>query len=131
MGLDHAVVQQELARWRTVAPESLGLAVKADTGSLALLSLWLVETAAPNRDRRVTIQSVAIKPDGTRVPTIEKQCDRFFSMPTADPTFSPAQRIELFSKFVEPTLQREINHKRTGNRDGSYSAELVGYVEIC
>jgi hypothetical protein len=44
--------------------------------------------------------------------------------------FSPEQRIELFSNAVEPTLQRELKHKGAANGDGSYSAELIGYVEI-
>src|SRR5262249_44320522 len=89
MGLDHPRVQEELARCRAVAPESLGLAVKADTGGPALLSLWLVETSGANRDRRVTIQPIAVKPDGTRLPTIERQCERFFSMPTSESALSP------------------------------------------
>jgi hypothetical protein len=32
--------------------------------------------------------------------------------------------------MVEPTLQRELKHKRAANGDRSYSAELIGYVEI-
>jgi hypothetical protein len=31
---------------------------------------------------------------------------------------------------VEPTLQRELKNKGAANGDGSYSAELIGYVEI-
>lgn len=46
------------------------------------------------------------------------------------PKFSPEQRLELFSRAVEPTLQRELKHKGAANGDGSYSAELIGYVEI-
>jgi hypothetical protein len=42
----------------------------------------------------------------------------------------PEQRIELFTRAVEPTLQRELKHKGAANGDGSYSAELIGYVEI-
>jgi superfamily II DNA or RNA helicase len=130
IGLDHPLVQEELARWRGVPPESIGLAVKADSGEPALLSLWLVEVSAANRDRRVTIQPIAVKKDGTRLPAIERQSDRYFSLPTSTPMFSPQERLELFSRYVEPTLQRELNHKGTGSGDGSYSAELVGYVEI-
>lgn len=40
------------------------------------------------------------------------------------------QRIELFARAVEPTLQQELKHKGAANGDGSYSAELIGYVEI-
>jgi hypothetical protein len=52
-------------------------------------------------------------------------------MPPTVPKFSPEQRIDLFSRVVEPTLQRELKHKGAANGDGSYSAELIGYVEIC
>src|SRR5206468_9853416 len=119
IGLDHPRVQEELARWRGVSPESLGFAVKADMGEPAILSLWLVEASAANRDRRVTIQPIAVKPDGTRLPAIEKQSDRFFSMVTSEPVLSPGQRVDLFSRYVEPMLQRELNHRGTGNGDGS------------
>jgi hypothetical protein len=36
----------------------------------------------------------------------------------------------LFVQAVEPTLQRELKHKRAANGDDSYSADLIGYVEI-
>jgi hypothetical protein len=42
----------------------------------------------------------------------------------------PEQRLDMFARFIEPTLQRELKHKGTANGDGSYSAELIGYVEI-
>jgi hypothetical protein len=41
------------------------------------------------------------------------------------PSFSPEQRIEIFSRAVEPTLQRELKHKGAASGDGSYSAELI------
>ncbi len=76
------------------------------------------------------MQSIAVKQDGTRVPAVERQCERYLQAPTIAPMFSPEQRIEIFSKAVEPALQRELKHKGAANGDGSYSAELIGYVEI-
>ncbi|MBK5932406.1 hypothetical protein CCR78_00095 [Rhodovulum imhoffii] len=32
---------------------------------------------------------------------------------------------------LEPTLQRELKHKGAAGGDGSYSAELICYVELC
>jgi len=46
------------------------------------------------------------------------------------PKLDSEQRLELFTHMVEPTLQRELKHKGAANGDGSYSAELIGYVEI-
>jgi hypothetical protein len=35
------------------------------------------------------------------------------------PRFTPDQRLEMFSRAVEPTLQRELKHKGAANGDGS------------
>lgn len=130
MGLDHPLVQEELGRWRIVPPEDIGIAVSAEVDDPVLLSFWMVEASGNNGERRVVVQPIAVKEDGTRVPAVERQCERFLQSPTTSANFLPAQRIDLFTRAVEPTLQRELKHKGAVNGDGSYSAELIGYVEI-
>jgi len=130
LGLDHLIVQEELGRWRSLPPEEVGIAVRGDVGETVLLSLWMVEASTSNGERRVVLQPIAVKKDGTRVPAVERQCERYLSAPAATPQFSADDRLELFNKAVEPTLQRELKHKGAANGDGSYSAELVGYVEV-
>jgi hypothetical protein len=131
MGLDHPLMQEELGRWRSVPPEEIGIAVSGDVEEPVLLSFWMVEASASKGERRVVVQPIAVKQDGTRVPVVERQCERYLQMPPSAPKFSPEQRIDLFSRVVEPTLQRELKHKGAANGDGSYSAELIGYGEIC
>jgi superfamily II DNA or RNA helicase len=130
MGLDHPLVQEELGRWRSVPPEEIGISVSGDMDSPVLLSLWMVEASAGNGERRIVVQPIAVKQDGTRVPAVERHCDRYLQAPPTSPTFLPQQRLDLFGRAVEPTLQRELKHKGTAVGDGSYSAELIGYVEI-
>lgn len=130
LGLDHPIVQEELGRWRSLPPEEVGIAVGGDVGETVLLSLWMVEASTSNGERRVVLQPIAVKKDGTRVPAVERQCERYLLAPAATPQFSADDRLELFNKAVEPTLQRELKHKGAANGDGSYSAELVGYVEV-
>jgi len=130
MGLDHPLVQDELTRWRNLSPEDVGLAVAADLGTPVLLSLWMVEVSAGNGERRILVQPIAVKQDGTRVPAVERQPERYFQALATPPRFSPELRLDLFARAVEPTLQRELKHKGAANGDGSYSAELIGYVEI-
>jgi hypothetical protein len=130
MGSDHPLVQEQLRRWRNVPPEELAIAVEGDVEEPVLLSFWLVEVSAGNGERRVVVQLIAVKQDGTRVPTVEQQGQRYLQAPPAMPKFSPEQRLELFGLVVEPTLQRELKHKGAANGDGSYSVELIGYVEI-
>jgi hypothetical protein len=130
MGLDHPLVQEELGRWRSVPPEEIGIAVKGDSAEPIILSLWMIEASGKNGERRVVVQTIAVKQDGTRVPSVERQSEHYMQSLPSKPAFSTEQRIELFSTVVEPTLQRELKHKGAANGDGSYSAELIGYVEI-
>jgi hypothetical protein len=124
------ILLEELGRWRSVPPEALGIAVSADVDEPVLLSFWRIEASSCGGDRLVIVQPIAVKQDGARVPAIERQCDRYLQAPVAATIFSPERRIDLFSQIVEPTLQRELKHKGSVNGDGSYSAELIGYVEI-
>ena len=130
LGLDHPLVQEELGRWRSVPPQDVGIAVAADVEEPVLLSLWVVEVSAGNGERRVVVQPIAVKCDGMRVPTVERQCERYLQAPATSPQFTSEQRLDLFARVVEPTLQRELKHKGAANGDGSYAAELIGYVEI-
>lgn len=130
MGLDHPLVQEELGRWRSVPPEEVGIAVSGDVSAPVLLSLWMVEASAGSGERRVVVQPIAVNQAGTRVPTVERLSEKYLQAPAATPTFQLEQRIDLFTRVVEPTLQRELKHKGAANGDGSYSAELIGYVEI-
>jgi len=131
LGLDHPLIQEALGRWRNVPPEEVGIAVTSDVDAPVLLSLWMVEASTGNGERRVVVQPIAVKQDGTRVPAVERQAERYLHAPTTSPSFAPEERIELFARAVEPTLQRELKHKGPANGQGSYSAELIGYVEIC
>lgn len=130
MGLDHPLVQEELGRWRSVPPEDVGLSVLADVDVAVLLSIWMVETSGKSGDRRLVVQPIAVREDGTRAPAIERKCESYLQAPVALPKFSAEQRLDMFARAVEPTLQRELKHKGAATGDGSYSAELIGYVEI-
>lgn len=130
LGLDHPLVHDELGRWRSVPPEDIGVAVAGNVDVPVLLSLWIVEASTGNGERRVVMQPIAVKQDGTRAPAVERQSDACFQGVECNPIFLPAQRIDLFARVVEPTLQRELKHKGAANGDGSYSADLIGLVEI-
>lgn len=130
MGLDHPLVQEQLERWRSVPPEDVGLAVQGDADESVLLSIWMVETSGKSGERRVVVQPIAITADGTRLPTVERNYERYLQAQVASPQLSAEQRSDLFARAVEPTLQRELKHRGAATGDGSYSAELIGYVEI-
>ena len=130
LGIDHPLIQEELGRWRSLPPEDIGLAVSGDVDSPVLLTFWMVETSTSNGERQIIIQPIAVKQDGTRIPTIERHAEQYLHAPANSVKLSYEQRHELFKQIVEPTLQRELKHKGAATGDGSYTAELIGYVEI-
>jgi len=130
MGLDHPLVQEELGRCRSISPEEIGIAVVGGVDEPVLLSLWMVETSGVSGERRVMVQPIAVKQDGTRVPAVERQCERYLQAPTTTPALTAKQRLDIFSRAIEPTLLRELKHKGTADGDGSYTADLIGYVEV-
>ena len=106
MGLDHPLVQEELGRWRSVPPEEVGIAVSGDVDEPILLSLWIVEASAGKGERRVVVQPIAVKQDGTRVPAVERRpAKKYLQAPQpATPIFQAEQRIDLFARAAEPTF---------------------------
>ena len=130
MGLDHELMTAELARWRSLPPELLGVAVKANFEEPVLLTCWQIELKTQGGERRIAIQTIAVKADGTRVPAAEKQVEQYFNLPPGRSGFSTEQRIQLFAEIIEPSLQRELKHKGAADGDGSYAAELVAYLEM-
>ncbi len=130
LGLDHPLVQEELGRWRALSPEQLGLAVSGEGTHVTLLSFWIIESTASGGERRTTVQSIAVQSDGSRVPNVERQANQYLNAPIARPYFSSEERSKIFMNLVEPTLQRELKHKGLATGEGSYSAELILYIEI-
>ena len=130
LGLDHPLVHAELDRWGNLQPEDLGIAVRGNGAGPAMLSLWRVETTNGAGERRTTVQPIAVSRDGTRAPGLERQLDRVMRGEPAKPALNAKQRLELFSKVVEPTLQRELKHKGSASGEGSYAADLIGYLEL-
>lgn len=131
MGLDHPVVQEELGRWRGLPPEELGVALQGSGFGQGTLSIWVVEASNSSGERQTTIQVIAVNLEGQRIPAAERQIALLLQGKTVPPVMDVDQRVKFFHQYVEPTLQRELKHKGTASGEGSYSAELIGYVELC
>ena len=131
LGLDHPIVQEEFGRWRSLPPEELGVSLDGKEFGQGILSTWIVEASNSVGERKTTIQPIAVKLDGQRLLAAERQVKAVLRAKTLPPIMSVEQRLELFQRHVEPTLQRELKHKGSASGDGSYSAELIGYVEFC
>lgn len=130
MGLDHPLVQEELSRWRGLPPEQLGVAVRGSEDGPVLLSLWRIEAMSGECEKRISVQPIAVTLNGTRMPGVERETAQFLHAEAARPMLSPETRLLLFKSAVEPALQRELRHKGGEVGGGSFSAELIAYIEI-
>lgn len=130
LGLDHPVVQQALERWRSVPPETIGVAVRAQDCPPGVLTWWQVETRTPGGQTAVRIQPVGVGLDGSRLPPLERLGDALFRFAPAGPTLTAETRGSLLREHVEPTLQRDLHHRGAVPEGGSYSAQLIGWVEV-
>lgn len=130
LGLDHPIVEEALGRARATAPEDLGAAVKTDDGLMGVASWWLVEAATPKGERRSFVLPLVLRNDGTRVPQAERSSDRLFSLSPISSKLSPADRLDMLHQTIEPTLQRELRHRGVITDEGSFTAELLAWIEV-
>ena len=129
LGIDHPVVQDELTR-RNITAETLGISVQSEDGQSAFLCFWRVDSNGKGGEGRTTVHTIAVQKDVTRVPAIERAAKSYIDLSTVSSPISDEERISMFSQVIEPTLKRELRHKGTADGEGSYIAELIGYVEI-
>lgn len=130
LGLDHPLIQAEIARWQALPPEQLGLAVSGTQGESAILSLWRVEAGTRTGQRQVRLHPIAIDGSGRRLPSIERHVDAVLRSAPARPAWSNEHRLALLTTVAEPALQRELRQRATDGETGGYAAELIGYVEL-
>ncbi len=131
IGLDHPVVEREIARWKSLEPDRIGASVDGARGEPAMLAVWLVETSNERNERKTLVQSVAVQAgNGGRIPSIERQIEDVFKKPCSAPRLSEAERTRLVHEFIEPTLERELKMKGALAENGSFTAELVSLVEL-
>jgi hypothetical protein len=130
LGLDHPVVEEALGRARATAPEDLGVAVQAEDGIKGVASWWLIEAATQKGERRSFVLPLVLREDGTRVPQAERNSDRYFTQTPVASKMSPAGRLEVLHRMIEPTLQRELRHRGVITDEGSFTAELLTWIEL-
>jgi len=130
LGLDHPLVQAELQRWQSVAPDQVGLAVVGPVSEAAMLCLWRVEASTRSGQRQVRLHSVAIDSAGRRLPAIERQVETILRAAPTRPAWTSEERLRVLAVLAEPALQRELRQRAAANDTGGYAAELIGYVEL-
>jgi hypothetical protein len=73
---------------------------------------------------------LVLREDGARPPALERGSERYFGLKPVMSRMTAAQRVGVLHRLVEPTLQRELRHRGVIADEGSYTAELVTWMEL-
>lgn len=130
LGLDHPIVAEQLAKWRATPAERLGAGVRQDEGDPGVVCWWLVEVATPQGDRKTQILVVAVSRTGGRLMAMERLPERLLDWPPHDGFLDLPARRRFMNDLAEPALQRELQHRALLAAGGSFSAELLGWLEV-
>jgi len=128
LGLDHPQVVQHMQSYRGLPEEYIGIRVQGDDGRSGVLSIWQITTQGDRGETRNHILTLAIDQAGQRIPSWEKQVDRFYQLPSA--TSSRVPQSDLLTKTLEPMIQRELVHRHLLAENRGYEARLIGWVEV-
>ncbi|MGE3456923.1 MAG: DEAD/DEAH box helicase [Kofleriaceae bacterium] len=129
LGLDHPLVQEAIKRWQAASPENIGVSVSGAEGP-GVLTWWLVETRGPAGEHRANVFALGVSDDGKRNVRLERLGVGLFTRSSHPSGFGPATRKNLLHEKIEPMLERELQHKEFVPEGGSYSARLIGWVEV-
>ena len=130
LGLDHPLVQTELSRWQALEPEQVGVAVRAEVETVSILTIWRVVVSSQGGQRKTVLQPIAVRPDGARLPSVERRIESVMHGEPANPTWSTDERRQVFERTVEAALQRELRQRALTGEHGGYSAELIVCAEL-
>lgn len=130
IGIDHPLVSDLLNHWRTLSPESIGVAVSDGLEKPCSLSIWLVREHVRKSEQKTHVVPLAVDCTGQRVPSIEKRHTALFHRLPSHSVLSMEERNHLLKSVFEPMLQRELQHRGIASETGGYSVELIGWVEV-
>ena len=130
LGVDHPFMKKLLDKWRNLPPEERGITVKSNSEKEIVLTVWLVQSFKKSSETSSKIIPVAVDLDGKRVPSVEKKYRDYFFSESGNPRLGADIRQKLLRDVIEPTLQREINHRGLGSQEKGYSTELICWMEI-
>jgi hypothetical protein len=89
-----------------------------------------VETTTPKGEVKVSIQALAVAPDGKRQPLLERRLLDLLKAPLAQSSMTFETRMALLRDFLEPMLHREIEHQGALSSGGSFRATMAAWIEV-
>ncbi len=129
LGLDHPLVADAIRKAGTLEPGEVGVALRHPVGP-GVLSVWRVQSERRGAEQRTSLVSLAVTGDGVRHVALERLGSGVLDAGTpASPSATRADAHRLLAA-IEPMLERELLHRQLVVEGGSYSTELIAWVEV-
>lgn len=129
MGIDHPVMLEQLKRWQQLQPEQIGVAVRTSDIEQAVQTFWAIEAQGKNGEVKSFVQPLAIDTEGKRLQSLERKGIKILQNPQAKSNLGIETRRRLLHDYIEPMLQRDLQHRGLVPEDGGYSSKLIGWIE--
>ncbi len=130
MGIDHPFMMNQLKRWQQLPPEQVGISLSIKEYCSSVLTFWTIETQGKNGELKTFVKSIAIDAEGKRLISLERNGIQTLNNPPTKPSWNIEERKRLLHDYLEPMLQRELQHHGLVVENGGYSAKLIGWIEI-
>lgn len=130
LGIDHPVVSRMVQALCSLPPTKIGASVQMGLDQAGVVTVWQVQVYGKGNESGTHIISIAVDISGKRVPSLEKRYPEIFRAAPVPAHLEPVARERLLHDIIEPTLEREINHRGLSNPDGGYSSKLLAWLEV-
>lgn len=131
LGLDHPIVQKAITQWKTIQPNSLGISVAAASlDKPVIVTCWIVDATNEAGEHRAHIQPIAVDLKGNRISLMERDLEAHFAKIGVSSPIKVEQRSMILKEHIQPMLQRELQHKAIVSAQGSYSSQLIAWIEL-
>lgn len=130
IGLEQPRIATLLTHYAHHPVEGRAVAVRATGNGSGVLTAWHCAIQTKGNMRQELILWVGVTPDGERSRTLEVLAPELLNVTPSVTTLSPTQRIIMLREHLPALLQRALAHKGLLSPDASYSATLLGWVEV-
>ena len=100
------------------------------SGEVAVLSAWHIEAHSGPGEKRNLLFHLACRPDGSRIPSLERKDGELFVGGPLVSKLSEEDRRSILHDHLEAMITRELTQRGFLREGGGFSAQLVAWVEL-
>jgi len=132
LGLEHPLIQQLLEEFTSLSPEARALRGKIPSlNNTGVLTIWRIEIQGAKGHLQRLILPLGVNSEGERTRSIEQAWTMLQQLqPSFGEGFTSDCLEHILLEVIPPMLQRELQHTGALPEGATFSASLLGLVEL-